>query len=120
MILCCCVRVQTDDHQYGKRARDDAQSCRALGGGRDGVQCHEATESIKIFSVPLKANPKPLSKLCIVEGALADRGLFQPGRSRVCLYLSNDDVRVHAARYLAFAKFCQLANAKLSLPLAKR
>lgn len=81
---------------------------------------HEPAEAGEILAATCQASPKTLSKLRIVEGALAYSGLLEPGLSRVCFDLSNDNVRVHAKAYLAFAKFCQLANAKLSLPLAKR
>ncbi|MGA0617555.1 hypothetical protein [Paracoccus sp. KR1-242] len=119
MALCCCSLVQKDDHQNGERTRDDEGSCRVLRSLLGRILSDEAAKPVEVINSSRQPGAKPLSELRIVKSALADRGHLQSRRLCISLDLGNDDVRVHASAYLAFAKASQLANAKLRLTPAK-
>lgn len=77
-------------------------------------------QTLPLRSEPLNTRAKPLEILGISESHLADRRNLQPRLGAVNFDFAEDNIWVHAHRYLAYAKQCQLPNAKLPLAHANR
>lgn len=91
MILCCCVRVQTDDHQNGKRARDDERSCRVLGGFAGPVIIKPAHRLIEATHSDVRSGAKGAELLRIAENAIRHRGIIHDPRCRLVGVSAGDE-----------------------------